>query len=78
MDQKTCPSVADICEAIGRPVIASAVGVGLTAVSNAAVENRFPARWFFIIRSLCKEQGLDCPESLFSFAGIAKTSEGAA
>lgn len=65
------PTVAQICEALGRENIARRIGVGLTAVSNAATENRFPARWFLIVKELCDEAGLPCPPHLFNFAGIA-------
>ncbi|MFD1481630.1 hypothetical protein [Paracoccus nototheniae] len=78
MDQHTPPTVSAICEVVGRQAIASAVGVGLTAVSNAASENRFPARWFYAVRALCAESGIQCPERLFSFAGIDNSSAGAA
>lgn len=77
MEQTHPPTVAAICDRIGRSEIAVAVGVGTTAVSNAAVENRFPARWFFVVRKLCSDRNIDCPEALFSFVGLfEKTSEG--
>lgn len=56
-----------ICDALGRKAIADACGVGLTAVSNASVENRFPAKWFRVVRSMCDAVGQGCPEDLFSF-----------
>lgn len=71
-------TTAIICDHLGRAKIASAVRVGVTAVSNAAVDNRFPARWFFVVKQLCDEAGIACPASLFSFIPARKTPEGAA
>lgn len=78
MDQNIKPTVTDICDKVGRQAIASAVGVGLTAVSNAAVENCFPARWFYAVRGLCRDANVECPETLFSFVGIDTAKAGAA
>lgn len=84
MDQNASPSVAVICDAIGRAVIAKAVGRGITAVSNAVTEGRFPASWYVAVKSLCEERSLACPEELFSFidmqaviTAVGETSEGA-
>ncbi|WP_323008964.1 hypothetical protein [Paracoccus sp. (in: a-proteobacteria)] len=78
MNKDHAPTATDICDRLGRTAIANAVGVGLTAVSNAAVDNRFPARWFFAVKSLCEKSGIDCPEELFSFIPVRKAPEGAA
>lgn len=75
MEKHITPTVSDICDAIGRSTIASAVGVGLTAVSNAAVAGKFPAKWFPIIRKLCVDAGISCDEQHFSFVGIAHERE---
>lgn len=73
-------TVGDLCDVIGRKVIARHIGVGLTQVSNAAVEGRFPAKWFDVIEKLCARRGVDCPRELFSFTRLpaAETSEDAA
>ena len=77
MDNIALITVSAICDQIGRAKIAAAVRVGPTAVSNAAVENRFPARWFVAVKHLCDDAGVACPEQLFSFIPATKT-EGAA
>lgn len=56
-----------ICEAVGRQRISKEVGVGLTAVSNAAVTGKFPASWFDVVERLCIAKGVECPRSSFSF-----------
>jgi hypothetical protein len=63
-------TAATICDMIGRKAIADRVGVKLAAVSNASTEGMFPAKWFAAIKSMCGEAGIDCPESLFRFAGV--------
>lgn len=78
MDNIALITVSDICDRIGRAKIAAAVRVGTTAVSNAAVENRFPARWFIAVKRLCDEAGIACPEQLFSFVPANIPAEGAA
>lgn len=60
-------TVADICKNIGRGKLAELLGVGSTAISNAVVEGRFPAKWYRVVHTLCEESGLDCPVSLFNF-----------
>lgn len=67
MKNKNAVSVGDICNALGRKAIADAMSVRVTAVSNAVVDNRFPSKWYLVIKSLCDAQGMDCPVSLFSF-----------
>ena len=80
MDQNTKPeiTVASICAAIGRQAVADAFKVGLTAVSNACVDNRFPAKWYLAMRALCEEHGLECPHSLFTFVAVTQQERGAA
>lgn len=63
-------TVKRICDEIGRKTIADALGVGVTSVSNFVVENKFPAKAFLVVQSLCRPQGLDCPEHLFSFVEL--------
>lgn len=60
-------SVSNICDSLGRREIAHRLGVKTTAVSNAVVAERFPARWFVVIKSMCDEADLPCPEHLFTF-----------
>ena len=76
MEQTHSISVAQICEAVGRPAIASALGVRLTAVSNAAVSNTFPARWYLAVKALCDSVGQECPEHLFSFHPAPPEADG--
>lgn len=75
MKHVTSPTVAQICEAIGRDAIARSVDVKPNSVSNAIADNRFPARWFIAVKELCDAAGMPCPAHLFHFAGV---SEGAA
>lgn len=58
-------SASDIADAIGRKTIADALGVGLTAVSNAVVRGWFPSSWFLVIGELAERAGRDCPPELF-------------
>lgn len=78
MSQYATPTVAEICAIVGRGKIARAAEVGLSSVSNAVVDNRFPARWFFAVRKLCAEAGIECPEHLFNFVGVEESTKGAA
>ena len=61
-------TVASICDAIGRKALAERVGVGMTTISNAVVDGRFPAKWFLAVRDMCLEKGIESPEALFTFA----------
>jgi len=55
----------DFADAIGRRKIADALGVGLTAVSNAVTRGRFPSSWFMVCKELADQVGADCPPDLF-------------
>ena len=57
-----------ICEVLGRQKMALRLGVTKTAISNAAVEGAFPARWFVVLSTMCREVEHPCPLELFSFA----------
>ena len=57
----------EMASTLGRRNIASAVGVGLTAVSNHVVGGIFPASWYLAILFLCEQTGVECPENLFAF-----------
>jgi hypothetical protein len=55
----------EFADTIGRRKLASANGVGLTAVSNAVVRGHFPSSWYLVCKDLAKEAGIDCPPALF-------------
>jgi len=68
-------TVRQICNSLGRKEVSLRLGVNLQSVSNAVVAECFPARWYAIIKDMCDEEGLECPESLFAFArGNSRTS----
>lgn len=75
MAQEHLTSTADICDIIGRATIAAKLNVRVTAVSNAVTDGRFPARWFLVITKLCEENGLNCPEELFTFVPADTASQ---
>jgi hypothetical protein len=56
-----------ICEAIGRDVLASAIGVTRQSISNAISDNAFPASWFLVVKKLCAARKIRCPLRLFKF-----------
>lgn len=58
-------STSTIADALGRKVIAKAVGVGDTAVSNAVVRGKFPPSWFIAISNMAAAKGIECPPDLF-------------
>lgn len=60
-------TVSQICDAIGRQVLAKDLRVGLTAISNAAVQNKFPAKWFKVVKAHCDRLELQCPDGFFNF-----------
>ncbi len=60
----------EICDALGRKPMAEALGVGVTTISNAAVAGVFPAKWYRVVRAMCREVGCECPDDVFNFAPI--------
>lgn len=59
--------VSEICDKLGRRHLAERLGVGLTAVGNAAVAEIFPAKWYSVVKGMCLEAHIDCREDQFSF-----------
>ncbi|WP_370281542.1 hypothetical protein [Pseudooceanicola sp.] len=59
--------VAEICDTVGRKVVAHRMNVGAAAVSNAVSDGIFPARWYREMNNLCREHGLLCSDELFNF-----------
>ena len=70
-------NTSDFARAIGRKEMAQALGVGVTAISNAVVAGSFPAAWFDALEALAKAKGQECPRDLFAWRR-AETSESAA
>lgn len=58
-------NVTQICEVIGRSVLARRLGVGRQAISNAVADGQFPACWYIIVKKECDQCQLDCPRELF-------------
>ena len=58
-------TASELADALGRKNIADALGVGLTAVSNAVVRGIFPSSWFLVMRELAENAGVSCPPGLF-------------
>ena len=67
-------TVADLFTALGRDRIRKEAGHGHQVLTRALADNVMPAHWYFDIKRLCDERGLECPEHLFR----RRTSRGAA
>ena len=67
MSDKTS-SAEQVAERLGRAKIGSAVGVGLTAVSNAVVAGLFPASWYDDMDRLGRDTGVEVPRSVFRWS----------
>lgn len=65
-DTQNAPA-ARLADAVGRREIADAVGVGLTAVSNAITRGSFPASWFFAVEAACRAKGVSCDRQAFGW-----------
>lgn len=71
----TKSTVAEVCDLLGRKEMAERLNVGVTAVSNACVEDRFPAAWYAVILSMCQNRGIACPLCLFGWKGQPEPSQ---
>lgn len=62
-----------IADTLTQRAIAQRLGLGVTAVNNAVKRGVFPASWFPVVREMCREADIDCPETAFNFktAGAA-------
>ncbi|MCD1621077.1 hypothetical protein K7H20_23865 [Salipiger manganoxidans] len=70
--------IQHIAKTLGQKRIADALEVQATAVNNAVTRGAFPTSWFFVIKELCDEAGIDCPLVLFKFKNLASQVEVAA
>lgn len=69
-------TVTDICDRLGRKNMAMRLGVKATAISNAVAAGRFPAKWFLVVREMCAESGVECPDGVFAFTEISDDLRG--
>ncbi len=60
-------NTSEVCDKLGRKRIADSLGVGVTTISNAAVSGVFPAKWYAVVKNLCRTEGIECPDELFNF-----------
>lgn len=60
-------TVAELCDRIGRKHLQRSLGVGRTAISNACIDGRFPAKWFRVVKGECEQRGLALDDDHFAF-----------
>ena len=68
-------NVQHIAEALGQTKIAARVGVGSTAVNNAVTRGVFPCSWYFILKSMCEAEGIECRRELFNFKASSEAAD---
>ena len=71
-------TVSQLFDTLGRAAIRSRLGHGHQVLSRATTENVMPAHWYFGIKTLCDERGVECPPSLFRTRHKATDQQGAA
>ncbi len=71
-------TVSDICDAIGRKELMIRLDVSKSAVSNSVADGVFPSSWYGVIKTMCADRGLECPQSLFNFRKSATETTDAA
>lgn len=64
-------TVTELFAAIGRERIRKEAGYGQQVLSRAVTDNLMPAHWYFDIKRLCDEKGVECPEHLFRWRSKA-------
>lgn len=60
-------SVAKILDAVPHDIICDRVSVKPRSLRLARERGAFPASWYSVMRRLCLEYGIECPEGLFKF-----------
>lgn len=56
-----------ILKVVGAARVAREIGVTEKSTNRAANLNVFPAGWYFVLRVMCAEAGVECPVHLFTF-----------
>ncbi len=64
----TKQTVSDLLTRLGRARITKEAGFGPQVLSRASVDDKMPSHWFFEIRRMCENDGIECPEHLFRSA----------
>lgn len=64
-----------IANTLGRSEMEARLGLRRGSVSMALGRGSFPANWFVVVRKMCAEAGIECPESAFAFKSDAEYSE---
>ncbi len=58
-------TVAQLFRLLDRARVLRETGFGQQVLSRAVVANVMPSGWYFAIRALCVESGIECPDYLF-------------
>ncbi|QAX31298.1 hypothetical protein [Leisingera sp. NJS204] len=69
-------TVSQIIKQLGWHPLAKKLGVGRTAVANAKSTGTFPASWYFIIREMCDEAGIELDDGLFNWKSAQEPPSG--
>ena len=60
-------TVEKICDELGRKRLCESLGVSKASITNAVSAQKFPPRWYRVVKDMCAESGITCPDDLFSF-----------
>ena len=52
---------------LGSDALRDTLALKYGTLNRWAENGRIPAAWYFALKSLCDERGLDCPPGLFNF-----------
>ena len=63
-------TASDLLDRLGRPRVAAALGLTISAMNNAASRGKMPARWFAVIAALCAAEGIECPTEAFAMIRV--------
>ncbi|WP_273280914.1 hypothetical protein [Pseudooceanicola atlanticus] len=67
-------SVIEILDKLDEEIILARLNVKPRSIRLARERGMFPAKWYPVIRDLCAEGGLDCPDGVFNFASPSLAS----
>jgi hypothetical protein len=67
-----------ITDTLGSEAMQRRLGVSHHAIRAARTAGKFPAAWYDVLDGMCRDAGLDCPRSAFTFksSSHAPSAEG--
>lgn len=65
----------DVINLLTSRAVADALGIQTNVMTLYKRKGKLPASWYFTIKRMCAEKGVEVPDSLFNMKGVHNDSD---